>query len=368
MILTIVLIFVISLSLFALTERFIAEQQSVPEFFVGVEVAYGSAREIKELVAKVKNYTNLFVIGSPEISLNQTLLNETCDYIYEAGLSFIILFTGPIKYDYEPHVWIIEARQKYGDRFVGAYRIDEPGGKQLDNSEFRFVLDANNYSDASESYVKAINDHLVQENWFSSGAMMFTADYGLYWFNYQGGYDVVLAEFGWNHSRQLHVALNRGAARMHDKDWGTIITWTYNSAPYIESGAELYDDLLLAYHSGAKYVVVFDYPKIFEYGILTTDHFDALQNFWNYINKYPKKHGIMKGEVAFVLPESYGWGMRNLHDTIWGIWPPDDLSPSIWNGLNELIKRYGLKLDVLYDDEHFNPEDKYSKVYFWYGV
>ena len=49
---------------------------------------------------------------------------------------------------------------------------------------------------------------------------LFTADYALYWFTYQGGYDVILAEFGWNHSRPLNIALARGAATMQDKEWG----------------------------------------------------------------------------------------------------------------------------------------------------
>jgi hypothetical protein len=368
-VLAIVLISIISVSLFIFIERFNHEPSSIPKFFVGVESAYGDAHEIKELVAKVRNYTNFFVVGLPEISLNQTMLNETCDYIYEAGLSFIVLFTGPRNYDYEPHVWIGKATQKYGDKFIGAYREDEPGGKQLDNSEFRFVLEANNYSDAAENYTTAVNDHLVQENWLSSGASIFTADYGLYWFNYQGGYDVVLTEFGWNHSRPLHVALNRGAATMHDKDWGVIMTWTYNGTPYLESGVELYDDLVLAYDAGARYVVVFDYPKLFNFGILTDDHFDALENFWNYFKKHPEKHGSVKGEVAYVLPENYGFGFRGPEDTVWGLWSADtdDRSEKIWSDVNKLVNKYGFNLDIVYSDSEFNADFKrnYNKLLFW---
>jgi hypothetical protein len=370
-VLTIVLISVIFISLFVGIDQLNDKPQSIPEFFIGVESAYGNTHEIKELVSKARNYTNLFVLGLPEISLNQSLLNETCDYIYNAGLSFVVLFTGPSKYDYEPHVWISRARQKYGDKFIGAYREDEPGGKQLDNSEFRFVLDAKNYSDAAESYVKAINDHLVQENWLSSGATMFTADYGLYWFNYQGGYDVVLTEFGWNHSRPLHVALNRGAARMHDKDWGTIVTWTYNGTPYLESGAELYDDLILAYHAGAKYMVIFDYPETVysEYGILTDEHFNALEDFWNYVNNNPNEFGTIKAEVAYVLPENYGYGFRGANDKIWGLWSAntDDRSEKIWSDVNQLLDEYMFSLDIVYNDSEFNADLKrnYDKLVFW---
>lgn len=56
----------------------------------------------------------------------------------------------------------------------------------------------------------------------------------------------------------MNVALCRGAATVQNKDWGVIITWTYNNPPYIESGEELYNDLIYAYKNGAKYVAVFD--------------------------------------------------------------------------------------------------------------
>jgi hypothetical protein len=38
----------------------------------------------------VKNYTNLFVIGSLEMSFNQTALNEACDYVVDSGLQLIV--------------------------------------------------------------------------------------------------------------------------------------------------------------------------------------------------------------------------------------------------------------------------------------
>ena len=103
------------------------------------------------------------------------------------------------------------------------------------------------------------------EYYQNTGIDVLTADYGLYWFDYQAGYDAVLAEFGWNNSREQQIALVRGGARTFDRDWGAMITWTYSNftgSPYIESGPELFDDLLLAYNNGAKYAIVFDYPKV----------------------------------------------------------------------------------------------------------
>ena len=49
------------------------------------------------------------------------------------------------------------------------------------------------------------------------GITTFTSDYGLYWFDYLGGYDVLFAETGWNCSLAQQIALVKGAARLQDK-------------------------------------------------------------------------------------------------------------------------------------------------------
>ena len=69
--------------------------------------------------------------------------------------------------------------------------------------------------------------------------------------------------------------------------------------------------------------------------------------------------------MAFVLPKDYGWGMRSATDNIWGLWPADEKAPLIWENLNKLVQKYGLKLDIVYDDERFKIGEKYSEVYFW---
>ncbi|MEM3526315.1 MAG: hypothetical protein QXV37_02780, partial [Candidatus Jordarchaeaceae archaeon] len=172
-------------------------------------------------------------------------------------------------------------------------------------------------------------------------------------------------EFGWNHSRAQHIALGRGAANVQGKDWGVIITWTYEDPPYLENGTRLLEDMITAYRAGAKYLIIFNYPKINEYGILTEEHFDAMKKFWNLIHSPRKLFWKVKAEVAFVLPKDYGWGMRTPEDKIWGLWPPDGKAPKIWSNMNKLIEKYGLKLDIIYDDPEFNFEGKYAKIYFW---
>ena len=88
----IILILILSISIIA-TIKWLGEAHSTSEFFVGVEFAYSDdVNDLKALVNKVKDYTNLFVIGSLGISFNQTALDEACDYIVSSGLHLIVFF------------------------------------------------------------------------------------------------------------------------------------------------------------------------------------------------------------------------------------------------------------------------------------
>lgn len=371
------------------------EQDSGPEFFVGVEYAYDndSVEDCKALIDRVKNFTNLFVVDSFGITTDINNLNEVCDYVYESGLYFLVFFVLPHKlqeddwifqYNFYPHIWISKAQEKYGDKFLGSYAYDEPGGNQLDQGSSRMITaeDVKDYSEIAEQYIYYLSLHV---EYFTHIRLcqdytVLTADYALYWFDYKAGYDTILTEFGWNHSRQLHVALCRGAAKAQNRDWGVIETWTYSNDPYLVSGDELYDDLILAYHNGAKYAVIFDYPEtdFSEYGILTEEHFDALEDFWNYVNTNPGKHGTEKAEVAYVLPENFGFGFRNPEDLIWGAdadvfpeklgqWSADELAEKVWSDVNQLIDEYGSSLDIVYSDPEFNDDLKrnYKELFFW---
>ncbi len=361
----IVLIAILSVSIVA-TIEWLGNFSANSEFFVGVEFAYSdNISDLKDLVDKVKNYTNLFVIGSLETSFNQTSLNEACDYIVDSKLHFIVLFADSTKYSYSIFDWMVEAKQKYGDKFLGAYRYDEPGGNQLDQGDIRIVENATDYTDAAVKYSQYWGAHIDFNLNYTPRVV--TADYGLYWFDYKARYTAVFAEFGWNHSRSLHIGLCRGAAKAHNKDWGAIITWEYRDAPYIESGEELYDDMVLAYKTGAKYVVVFNYPKIGQYGLLIDEHFDALRDFWNYVHSNPREHGVIQSEAAYVLPQDYGFGFRNSEDTIWGLWTADDLSEKVWNDANKLIAQYGSRLDIVYDDAETIDavKSRYNRLFFW---
>jgi len=300
-------------------------------------------------------------------------LNKSCDYIYDAGLHFIVLFTDITTYFYTVSDWTKIAHQKYGDQFLGIYRLDEPGGSELDNYKDRFLNQSNfspdqrNYSKAADEYLDALGTHVKYFRQILYPTL-FTADYGLYWFDYQSGYNVIMAEFGWNNSRQIATGLCRGAAAAQNKQWGTIITWTYTQEPYTEPASQLYDDLVLSYKAGAKYAVIFSYPNnVTSYGILTDLHFEAIQNFWNYVSNNPQNAVEEKANYAYVLPQDYGFGFRNANDTIWGLWSSDELSNKVWNDANQLISQYGSGLDIVYDYPQFRNDiaSRYDKLFFW---
>ena len=365
-VLGITLIVVLFVSFIAAVGWWLSSIRSRSEFFVGIEFAYSDdVSDLKTLVDKVKNFTNLFVIGSLEISFNQTALNEACDYIVDSGLRLIVLFTDSDMYSYTIFDWMTEANQKYGDKFLGVYRYDEPGGNQLDHGDSMLVENATDYADAAAKY--SANLGIIVEYYLNYAPRMLTADYGLYWFDYTAGYTAVFAEFGWNHSRQLHMGLCRGAAKAYNRDWGTIVTWTYNGTPYLQSGPELYSDLKLAYNNGAKYAVVFSYPVIGPYGTLKEEHFDALKDFWSYFNSNPQEHGVNQGEVAYVLPKDYGFGFRSPSDTIWGLWEADASSQKVWDDVNTLLDQYGSRLDIVYNEPEIMDavKSRYDKLIFW---
>ena len=382
--------------------------QSNEEFFFGVTFGGNTTSEAKLLIDKVKGYTNLFVINSWDIVArsNEADLNEICEYAVDANMSFMVYFnfifwnyTGNYgsynssswdDYGVSPwHIsWINAASERWGNKFLGVYLYDEPGGKQIDtgywggnmmtfsgrNVTSSFGEGVANYSDAADRFVTGISrsgswQHLTNTSItdsVNSRTPLFTSDYALYWFDYLAGYDAVFAEFGWNHDETEHMALCRGAANVQEKDWGVIITWASNDPPYLASGIEMLKDMNTAYNSGAKYLLVFNYPQINPYGALTEEHFTAIKTFWNQIHTFPRNVlQEMNDHVAFVLPKDYGWGMRDGYDNIWGFWPPDDLTTLIGEKMVTLLNNYGSKLDIIFDDPQFNYTEKYSKIYFW---
>ncbi len=353
--------------------------------------------DAKILIDKVKDYTTFFLINSWDLNINETSLNEVCDYAANANLHFMVFFDFISNQTYLWHqTWLDTAKQRWGDKFLGVYLYDEPGGKQIETGQWdggTIVRDSfanvSSPREAAQTFLK-LGQTQSMNALRSRGIPVFTSDFALYWYDYQAGYNSVFVELGWNVSRAQQIALCRGAANAFGKDWGAIITWTYQQPPYIANGSTILQDMQTAYDAGAKYVIVFDFPTYPEdnpYGILTEEHFFAMQQFWNYAQSAKDKPKV-KPEAVLMLPENYGGGLRRPDDNVWAplvappptnasdpetyfnvtwrtTWPPDTQTPIIWENLNKLSDKYGLKLDVVFDGEKLNIIEQYPKVYFW---
>jgi hypothetical protein len=354
-----------------------------PDVFVGIDMAYDNVAEIKLLVDEIRPYTNTIVIGSAGITFDVAKLDDVCQYVYDRGFYFMI-YAHPLG-DPDALViqrqWVLDAKPRWGERFLGLYAFDEPGGRQLDNASYRVVREGwvpdnyKNWTEAADKYVNtAFIDlhHMIEDQMGGIDLPLFTSDYALYWFDYKAHYDVVFAEFGWNYSRTINVALDRGAANVQNRDWGVMITWKYCEPPYLESEDELYNDLVYAYEGRAKYILIFDANENYTHSTLIgNERLNALKRFWQYATDNPRPSDPPSDRVAYVLPKDYGYGFRGPNDTIWGLWGADKYEHSlkISTEVGALIDEYQNRLDVIYDDGlKANSSYGYSKIIFWNGT
>jgi len=402
------LIVILAVSILAIYVSYSSGNQpkANPNAYVGVAFCGNTTAEAKLLIDKVKTYTNLFILdsGRNPISENQTSVEQICDYAVSQGLSVIInvgIKDASSWFWQQPSLDGIKQRwtERWGNKFLGIYYNDEPGGVQLDAAWRKFYelvgenlsrIDFPAAQALNDVYLKLLNyvnngskpenydleaDFFIQnvikqgpgiENLTAAGILSFTSDYGLYWWDYLGGYNVMFAELGWNVSVSEQIALVKGAARLQDKEWGAMITWKYDTPPYLDSGNQIYNQMLASYEAGAKYIAVFNYPyEGGAYGTLTNDQFNALQRFWNDITT--KKFADLSAPLAaLVLPKNFGWGMRNPNDTIWGFWTTDNRTQEVAVITSKLLSYYGASLDIVYEDQAYPvTKGNYQHVYYW---
>lgn len=406
--------------------------------YVGVAYCGDSVAEGKLLIDKVKHYTNLFVLQSGSLQRDFKSVDELGEYAVSSGLYFLPYFGTYIEATFS--AWLETAKQRWGNRFLGVYYGDEPGGKMLDDYvEFKdtttgdsimktkygdIVVEKSNgvvihyeiggiihlsepngtgssvygtfypngttsgqfsnrsifktYEDlmslrpfkntdeAAERFLT--RDQNKIEYLKNNSINVFTSDYALYWWDYLSGYDVMLAQIGWNLTLTQQIALVRGAANLQHRDWGIVITWKYNKAPYLDSGPVILGQMRTAYEAGAKYFVLFNYYEDGDnpYGTMKDEHFQALENFWNNVVKNPHiTQGSIKPDSVFVLPKNYGWGMRWSEDKIWGVFKADDQTKQLWDLTQTTLQNHGLKIDIVYEDTEFPLIADYQHIYNW---
>ncbi len=200
----------------------------------------------------------------------------------------------------------------------------------------------------------------------SNSTTVFTSDYALEWFDFKAGFDVVLAQVGWNLTLAQQIAPVRGAADMQNKSWGIIITWKYQQPPYLANGTELFTQMKTAYECGAKYIILFNYygDTTSTYGTMEQQHFDALRSFYqDFVQSPNDKWDSIKADSVVVLPHNYGYGGRWMDDHIWGIFKPDNKTRQIWFVMQEALQAHGLKTDIVYADQDYVIPASYVNVY-----
>jgi hypothetical protein len=372
---TILLCTILILALFVGVYSFFIRDRVVydVDVYVGVDAAYADITDLKARIDQVKDYTNIFVLGSTGITHDETKLNEMCAYINAYGLSFAT-YTHTVEntsLNFNQLAWTTQAKQQWDNEFLGLYCYDEPRGYQIDNDPlFMIVKEANSPREAANLYVQRLHDYISE--FIALDTMIMTSDYTLYEYDYRAGYDLVFVEYAWNHSRPINTALCRGSATMHDKEWGVMLTYTYEHSPYLVSGPELYQDMVTAYENGAKYILIFDYAKDVEtgraYGILQKEHLAALKQFWKSVRSNSRPSNSVNDRVAYVLPPDFGYGFRSSDDLIWGIWKNNTLSNQIWKDVNTYSQQYGQKFDIIYADTPNFDNWAYSKLIYWNGT
>ena len=354
-----------------------------PQLYLGIDVAYDDEENVYKVAEAVKGYVNLIILGSLAVTTDMAKLTRVCDYLYQRDFYFIIYVGFALGVSQPPYLppqgpdsnFFLDGAERWSDKLLGAYLFDEAGGKYIDLTTAAELPYVKSYSEAAKNFVSHTNYFIENYSTYYGSPILrkFTSDYAVYWYDYLAGYDVVFSEFVGNQSRQMTVALCRGAAKSMGKDWGVMITWKYAQPPFVEEPLQLLHDMILAYKNGARYINVFNSPAnnsaTTEYGILTQEHLSIIRAFWYYTKLCPFTEEF-PAENAYLLPTDYGYGFRGPNDKIWGAFGPDALSAVIWNATNSLIQTYGMQLDIVYENKTDNEPIMlpYKRLIYWNGT
>ena len=178
------------------------------KFYVGVAFCGNTTAEAKLLIDRVKDYTNLLVLQSGPVSKNETATNEICSYAIHAGLSIVVYFgdlnsrvlTNETSWRVD---WVNSANQLWGERLLGVYYYDEPGGIWIDTdwSKFPQAFASNStYDSIAERFIRSFQKDPGTVLLKNNSLPIFVSDYALYWFDYLSASSTTTATGGWTSS------------------------------------------------------------------------------------------------------------------------------------------------------------------------
>ena len=151
------LVIVIVVAIFQIND-FLANSQNTHNYNVkvvnvGVTYCGNSVSEAKQLIDKVKHYTNLFVLQSGSLQNSNASIDAIGDYAVNSGLNLIV-YMGVSSFALANN-WLTGYNGRWGDQFLGIYLDDEPGGKMLDGHTYLSFPDENSpYPNAQQFIIK----------------------------------------------------------------------------------------------------------------------------------------------------------------------------------------------------------------------
>jgi len=103
------------------TEPILLSSSDPEPFYLGVTYCGESVSEAKQLIDKVKSYTNLLVIQSGPLQWQPEKMNQICDYAVDSGLFFIVHFGS--QYSNFRNDWFETFDHRWDNHFIGVYSV-----------------------------------------------------------------------------------------------------------------------------------------------------------------------------------------------------------------------------------------------------
>ncbi|MGD2066827.1 MAG: hypothetical protein PVI43_06640, partial [Candidatus Bathyarchaeota archaeon] len=113
---------------------FFVSSSNEDSFYVGVTYCGESPEEAKQLIDKVKDYTNLFVLQSGSLQYYPDNITAIGDYAVTSGMHYMVYFG--TESSWLMRTWRDTYSGQWDDKFLGVYFGDELGGKMLDGDMY----------------------------------------------------------------------------------------------------------------------------------------------------------------------------------------------------------------------------------------